>query len=737
MALPLNPMFIPAFSIDEGPILDKDTGAPLSGGIVTFYKDNQRSVLKPVYQITGTSPDYTFIQLPNPMILSSIGTFVDALDNPVVPYFFPFNNLLQPEYYYITVTSSGLVPQFTREAVPYIGNGGITPDNTSFNFTNELSNPQFAEVLFDTVSSSYTYTFTDPVLAVAALAPDWDLVVSGTGACTVVVSQTKPIGSLNRITNPGTLLNITSTGLTRLRLRQRLYGSPNLFGSGYLSGYFVAKTFAGGPSTVTMYYSQSNGVVVDEPIVSGLLPATGNYTEFTGNFLIPASTSTQNFPNAYVDIEMDLPTTTNIEITSIQLVSTNDISVPAISYDQISNDRQIDYLFHYYKPQLAFKPIPSMLTAWDFNLNPAQFSGGSTQTIVPGGAAYIWDQTIAKSTVGNMPVVRNAITGGMQVSTISATDSFYMIQYLTGAQARAIVGNNLAVNISAFRTQAGGDVTARVYLYRGTAASTVPVLPLTVGTMTAGGIFTLTAANWTLIPRGNLGQTIGTLPVVQTTDYATLNTDDDLQFNGWQMTTSADIADTDKFAIVVTFQCPTAATVITVDSISLMAGDIATRPAPQTKDEVLRECQYYYEKSTDNALFPSTATLLGAPLAEQKVYVATGSTFGISPRAFAVQYYVKKRLGTLTPLLYSSLDGAAGNVWVIGYYAASGAVVSANAAVVTYWTLGDNGERGFSYIAKDQSATLGTSPAQGGFDLDNAAAVIVFQYVADCRLGII
>ncbi len=81
-------------------------------------------------------------------------------------------------------------------------------------FANELSNPQFAEVLFDTTSSNYVYNFTDPVLQVTHLAPDWDMIVSGTGACTVTVSQTRPLGSLNRITNPGTLLNITSTGLS-------------------------------------------------------------------------------------------------------------------------------------------------------------------------------------------------------------------------------------------------------------------------------------------------------------------------------------------------------------------------------------------------------------------------------------------------------------------------------------------------------------------------------------------
>ena len=88
-----DPHYIPAFSIEDV-LLDKDTGAPLSGGLVYFEQDNQRGVLKPVYQITGSSPNYTYVQLPNPMTLSSIGTFQDALDNPVIPYFFPFDENL-------------------------------------------------------------------------------------------------------------------------------------------------------------------------------------------------------------------------------------------------------------------------------------------------------------------------------------------------------------------------------------------------------------------------------------------------------------------------------------------------------------------------------------------------------------------------------------------------------------------------------------------------------------------
>ena len=38
--------YIPAFSIEDV-LLDKDTGAPLTGGLVYFEQDNQRGVLKP------------------------------------------------------------------------------------------------------------------------------------------------------------------------------------------------------------------------------------------------------------------------------------------------------------------------------------------------------------------------------------------------------------------------------------------------------------------------------------------------------------------------------------------------------------------------------------------------------------------------------------------------------------------------------------------------------------------
>ena len=44
-----SPNYVALFPIQEV-IIDKDTDEPLSNGIVYFYEDNNRSVLKPVYQ---------------------------------------------------------------------------------------------------------------------------------------------------------------------------------------------------------------------------------------------------------------------------------------------------------------------------------------------------------------------------------------------------------------------------------------------------------------------------------------------------------------------------------------------------------------------------------------------------------------------------------------------------------------------------------------------------------------
>lgn len=356
-AMAIDPHYIPAFSIEDV-LLDKDTGAPLSGGLVYFEQDNQRGVLKPIYQITGTSPDYTYTQLDNPMTLSSIGTFQDTLGNPVIPYFYPYDEEGDVEYYYVRVTSSEDVPQFDREAVPYVG---LQDNNEILSLiTNELTNPQFIRTVYE---GTHIFSFSAVSQEVVNIAPGWDLIVTCPTTGTVTVTQATPTGSLNIPTNPGTILTISSAGITALHLRQRIYGSPNLWGSGYLSGTFVAKTYSGTAVTLNMYYSQSNGTVVDQLIKSASLPASGAYEMFSNAVLIPASNSTQTFPNAYIDIYFDIPLSTQIDITSVMVAFTGSTAINNISYDQESYARQVDHTYHYDYPIV---PIGTVIDFYGF-----------------------------------------------------------------------------------------------------------------------------------------------------------------------------------------------------------------------------------------------------------------------------------------------------------------------------------------------------------------------------------
>lgn len=499
------------------------------------------------------------------------------------------------------------------------GTGGSTPvDTVAFASSNQVTNPQFALINFEppiTISA----TDPDPI----EIGPGWFLEVAGSGS--VTMTQV-PLDNANaNPSNAPYALQLTLTGWTNdsIFLRQRFQQNGMLWANKFVSSTLTARV-EGTPRSVTASLVDSMG----SPLATVLtVPAINEeWNQFTGYGELPETTNTDDPPEAYIDYKLSIPNNIDIYVTSIQLV-VQELPIEP-TFEQDSVERQIDHTFHYYKPQLEFKPIPSMLTGWDFPLNPAQTRG--TAVTMTTTAAYIWDQTIAKSVVGNMAVVRNAVTGGFQATTANADEAFYLLQYLTGAQAKKILGNPLSVNLNVFRTQAGGPVTARVYLYRGSAAATVPTLPTTIGTIAASGIFTLTAANWSLIGRTNSQQAEGSLSVVNTADYSTLNDVEDLKFNGWDVTDATQIADTDKFAIVVTYQCPTNASVVVSDSISVVAGEIPTRPAPKTFNETLIGCQYYYRKS----FLPGTVPAQNVGLSTGEavfVQIAAATTAGFGP----------------------------------------------------------------------------------------------------------
>jgi hypothetical protein len=142
----LDPRFICTSDVDSY-FVDNASGLPMSGGIVTFYLDINRTVLKPVYQLTGVPGNYTYAPLNNPITLSSSGTYQDALGNNIVPYYYPFTgtpaqNTNVQELYYVVCVNSGLVPQFTRQGWPQAAGNGESP-TTGAELINFIPNGQF------------------------------------------------------------------------------------------------------------------------------------------------------------------------------------------------------------------------------------------------------------------------------------------------------------------------------------------------------------------------------------------------------------------------------------------------------------------------------------------------------------------------------------------------------------------------------------------------------------------
>lgn len=736
MADLISARYIPAFSIEDV-ILDKDTGAPLSGGLVYFYQDNQRLILKPVYQLTGTEPNYTVTQLPNPMTLSSIGTFVDSLGNPVIPYFLPFvANTDVPDYYFVRVTSSTGVPQFTRERVPYISSQ-LNPSSNAVSYTNELSNPQFAQVLFDTSAATFTYTYSGAVLVETPIAPGWDLVVSGTGS--VTVSQVRPTGTANTPTNPGTLLNIVSAGgITVLQLRQRLYGSPNLFSSENVSVTLLASTGGGSP-VLNMFYKSSNGMASGLNIFSKTL--TTSNTIYYSNAAIPVSASVNTYPGAYVDIYMDIPLTTNITISSVQLVATGINTVATVPYDQTTNAQQINNLFWYYKPQLEYKPIPSYLVGWDFRLNPCQALGTTVGTVVLGGnkSRYIADQTIAFEGGDNVTSYAFTQSNGLTITASSATDNA-IIQYLPASLAREILNQNVSVQLKG--NVSGTTLTGTVSLWWTTDAtlpnvkaatnnSLVSSVAVGVPTVGGGGIH----GTWTQLARVGNGTT--TAPTGNYAPFTLTTTSTAINLNSFQSINNAGVSNATFFAIVVAFAPITAAQTVTLEYASLVGGDVATRPAAQSPDEVIRQCQYYYEKSYSQGTNPGTNDSSGAIYIDQLIDPApsTGATpanLVMRARAFTLKFQEVKLSTAATITFYNPSLVTTGGTVDVRILNNATAVSNADVAA-SNWTQQAIGSYGVGFIAANVTAL--SSFAMGGAPTSWQEAMIIFQYTVDSRLG--
>ena len=725
--------------------VDKDTGAPLSGGTLEFYEDADHTTAKNVYKLSGTQPAYSYTSLGAVVTLGADGTAQDSSGNNIIIYGFPYTETPNEasttlDLYYIVCKDSGGAIQWRRDAIPTITSEGDILDE-DLPSSNQISNPQFSKVFLN--SGSNAIAVQSVTNFEVNIAPDWVLVLTGTG--TVTVTRTPVRGSDDFPTLPPFYLSVAvGSGITSCLLRQRLKDNSSLWGNsstystntGRVSTYVVAK--ADSSRNIKFYYKDNS----QSAVTLQTMALTTSWSTFGAVTDINSSLSTVNSSEGYVDLYFDISTNATLYLTSVQLVPAPTSSQSGvIPYDQRSSNRELAYMGDYYLDALSKRGTSNILIGWDFPLNPAQpgltgtISSDSTSAL----GAYTWDQTICARAGSNISYARSSLTNGMQFTTTGATSSLTMIQYLDPTLIYELQGEELSVNVVA-HTAANEDVVGRIYLVYAPSSSSIPALSTTIGTTTTGGVFTPTPeTGWVTIPRQYLPTpqfTVNTAIGRQTLTDNTI----DFGFNGWKIDGTL-AAQPEYFAIVVTFEIPTSGTVLTVDSINMSVGSVPSRPFPLSKTQVVQQCERYYEKSYAESVTPGTAVgnnnssqnAVRFPIYSMMYQNTSNANVGNALRCtWGIDYKTEKRAAaTVTTYLP---DGTSGRIRIL--YRQGGASTDLDSDVVsTIYSIRDSSTKRISYTPLNSAVFDTYTPTFGANGFRTYEGV--FHYVADARLGIV
>jgi hypothetical protein len=717
--------------------IDPSTGQPLAGGILTFYQNSQPNVMVPVYEQTGTPGAPTYVPLPNPLTLSNVGTVQDSSGNNVVIYYLPNSTVPgmgSPDLYYVTVTDSGGNPVLSRYNWPNITSSSGPPPptpETEFSSINQISNPTFTNSFLSGLPSTYTATSTATTYP---LCPDWNLTIIGSG--TVVINILPVTGNSKTPSSPPYVLDVAvASTVTSCIVSQNFYNNSGLWTSTateniFLNGAFVAANQTTGNTGVSMWYAESTAGYSPVLIVNGTVTSTFTMISGSTESAIPASSNPNGGPSQYVTIYLSFIAGSEVQVSGVQLIVSEATAITIDSSDYNSSNRNEAYQGDYYIPRLNAKQISSYLVGWDFPLNPFQFAPSSTYAS-PGPiyttAKYILDQTIAQSATSYVNWRRDTATNGLNMTGTGANDAFYILQYLSAAQVQSMVNNKLSVNVYGSITNGSNPVTVQIFLYSALSSATIPVLSGTIGTVNTTGLFTATAPGWTQVSRSGLPTPSFSL----TTQSSYLN--NDYGFNGWKMPGSASY-----FAVVVTFAYINNLTNFTINSISVVPGDIPSRPAVQSPDEVLRQCQYYYENNFPNTGIPSLP--LGyASITLSLLFYNPNSRNYAYPSNFGFNFKQTKRVPPV--VTFYSIYGAANQIQYL--YTKGPAVAIPISGTNPYFDLITNYVQVISVdsifltfnlsvvtvIASFDTGSTGTNFSNGGN--------ILFYYVCESRLGIV
>lgn len=717
--------------------IDKDTGAPLAGGKIYFYRDTQRLVPKLVYTLEGPNVggEYYYVELGAEITLSGVGTIEDSIGNNVPLYYFPYISDTDSELdlYYIVVENALGVEQFTRQAWPTLS-GSENPAGNGFGQqTNQITNPQFENI--GVSQDSPTVTFTGATSGVMDVSQSWSLLYNTSGSGTLTVEQIPIAGVANLPTNPPFMLRVTpGTNITSLSLVQYLKGNPALWASGYVS----AGILLGAGTSVTIRYLPSDG---GQNIT--LLTQTNNTAApvyYSNTTEIPTSVNPQTGDTGDIAITIQLSATSISQLSSVQVVSC--AQGDTLPYVQDSIYRQRDYMAHLAQINSTFLPQNSLLTGWHFPLNPAQFFGRNVAAL---GAAnqsyYAWDQTIVYQSAAAAFTISSdsADNGNFIITNASGGNAqFALVQYVAGARAAQMLYD--ALNFSAsIRATASADTKLTVTLW---ASDSVP-------TMSSGGVgdsivASLDANGRPLTLNGTWSEIV--TPFSNPMSATFLAGEDTVRLFDYWSGNTASLSLAPVFAIVVGSSAIASTESVAFNFIGLYSSRSATYPQLQTAGEVLSECQYYWQKSYPNNQYAAAATFSGSKSAPMNFTSDAGNGF-LMPTAFTLEFVVLMR-ATPSVTLYGTVDNTAPTNCVtayMDYFSTTYQRTSyTNITVSTKWqATGGVGGSSPARVVYDAINTGSATPSSiplliaGLNPVAMGAGSISFHYIADARLGIV
>jgi len=608
------------------------------------------------------------------------------------------------------------------------GSSGNVPIDTSAIATdNQITNPQFSLISFNSPYSATTITDPEPI----EVAPGWFLNLTGTG--NVALERLAITSTLDNPSNAPYALRITISGSwTGTPYLSQRFNQNGILWSTFNQPRYVASSITariqGSPQEISAQLYDSMGTPLTTVLSSTVI--TDTFNEYNDHGLMPASTNTDTPPDAWIEYRLFLPTTVDIYVTSLQLVTSSTIN--NFEYIQDTIERQQDYTFHYYRDSLLRQQKESVLTGWDFALNPWQFYPVTTTNLATFG--YVADQTIlvqqkyvASAAGNNISTERASYANnyGFQVNAVTADNQFAMIQYIDPATIRGGWGkvfSSLVKLVAQLQNDALNlQVKMRLIYSQNLPASLSQTEPILSWAANGEPVF---SADWTTIISQND-------PVYIISDGA--NT---LTFEGFNLP-AATSSDMTLGIVIYTLKSMVETGTpdhIIFDKVSLVQNDFAIDTPSLTYDETLKRCHYYYETSFN----PGTATLTTGPqqasqisavYAPMNAFFNQGATqMSCVPNGFGLQYKVIKRVNP-TLNFYSGASTTSDRVFA---FLNASTPTSGEVQLSSFFTtFGADGLQGFSWQGTALSTMIG--PA---FSTAAGSAGILYHYTADSRMGL-